>query len=241
MIIHYCWFGRGEKPEKIKYCIASWKKICPNAEIKEWNEDNYPLDDKCIYVRSAYEQKKYAFVSDYARNEILYKYGGVYLDTDVELLKDITPLTEKPFMAMERAGQVATGLIMNAHGGEPVIREILDYYEAQEDFNINKTVVQITSDILTNYGLKIADEMQSVAGFEIYPTEYFNPKGADYGKEKITENTYAIHHYLATWKSPIDQKIMEYKVRYGVKKGKILFTICHPILALKKFFSRNKK
>lgn len=241
MIIHYCWFGRGEKSEKIKYCIKSWKKICPDAEIKEWNEDNYPIDEKCAYARQAYEQKKYAFVSDYARYDILCNHGGVYLDTDVELLKDITPLTARPFMAMERAGQVATGLIMSANGGENVIREILDYYDAQTQFNIDKTVVQITSDILANYGLQEKDEFQTVAGFDIYPTEYFNPKGADYGKEKITENTYAIHHYLASWKSPIDQKIMEYKVKYGVKKGKILFVLRHPILAIKKFLSRKKK
>ncbi len=161
------------------------------------------------------------------------------MDTDVELLKDIEPLTVRPFMAMERAGQVNPGLIMNAFGKEPFIREVLDYYESQTEFNLNKTVAHITSDILANYGFKISDEFQTVTGFDIYPTEYFNPKGANYGKEKITENTYAIHHYLASRKSPLDQKIMAYRVKYGTKKGNFIFILRHPILAFKKFLLKN--
>ena len=228
MVIHYCWLGRGEKPEKVKYCIESWKKICPNAQIKEWNEDNYDVN-AIAYTKQAYEQKKYAFVSDYMRFDILHREGGVYLDTDVELLKDITPLLDKPFMALERVGEVNPGLIMNALGGEKLLRQVMDYYEKQESFNLDKTVVTITTEILREYGLGEGDEEQSVAGFEIYPTEYFNPKGGDYGKEVITENTYSVHHYLATWKPPIDRLLMEYKVKYGVKKGKFLFILRHTI------------
>ncbi|MBO5215687.1 MAG: glycosyl transferase [Clostridia bacterium] len=238
MVIHYCWLGRGEKPEKVKYCIESWKKICPNAQIKEWNEDNYDVN-AIAYTKQAYEQKKYAFVSDYMRFDVLHREGGVYLDTDVELLKDITPLTDKPFMALERAGEVNPGLIMNALGGEKLLRQVMDYYEKQESFNLDKTVVTITTEILREHGLGEGDEKQSVAGFEIYPTEYFNPKGGDYGKEVITENTYSVHHYLATWKPPIDRLLMEYKVKYGVKKGKLLFVLRHPILAFRKL--REKK
>ena len=234
MTIHYVWLGRGEKSEKIKYCIESWKQKCPDAKIVEWNEDNYDIR-KNAYISEAYDNKKYAFVADYIRFDVLYKHGGVYMDTDVELLKDIAPLLDKPFMGLERAGDVNPGLIMNALGGEQALKEILDYYDSQRAFSMDKTVVDITSEILKKYGLTDKDEKQEVAEFIIYPTEYFNPKGGNYGKEKITENTYSIHHYEASWKSPLDQLIMSYKVKYGVKKGKLLFTLRHPIKAIQKW------
>lgn len=239
MVIHYCWLGRNEKSEKIKYCIESWKRICPTAKIIEWNEDNYDVN-KNAYTRQAYEQKKYAFVADYMRFDILYNQGGVYMDTDVELLKDVTPLLNNSFMGFERDGDVNPGLIMNSLGGEEILKEILDYYDAQEEFSMDKTVVEITTEILKEHGLRLDGSKQEVAGFTIYPTEYFNPKGGDYGKEVITENTYSIHHYLASWKVPLDQKIMEYRVKYGVKKGNVYFCIRHPLLAIKKFFLKGK-
>ena len=234
MVIHYVWLGGNEKSKKIKYCMESWQKKCPDAKIIEWNESNYDVH-KNPYIAEAYEQGKYAFVADYMRFDILYNQGGVYMDTDVELLKDIEPLTKESFMGFERDGEVAPGLIMNAFGGEALIKEILDYYDAQESFTTDKTVVDITTEILVKHGLKQDGTKQTVAGFIIYPTEYFNPKGGDYGKEKITENTYSIHHYEASWKSPLDQLIMRYKVKYGVKKGKILFTLRHPVKAIKKW------
>ena len=99
--IHYCWFGRGELPEKAKQCIESWKKFCPDYEIKEWNEDNFDMNS-CAYVKEAYEAKKWAFVSDYARFEILYKYGGLYFDTDVELVKSFDDIVSKgTFMGLQ--------------------------------------------------------------------------------------------------------------------------------------------
>ena len=234
MTIHYVWLGKGEKSNKIKYCIESWKQKCPDARIIEWNEDNYDIR-KNKYISEAYDSKKYAFVADYIRFDILYSQGGVYMDTDVELLKDISPLLDKPFMGFERAGEVAPGLIMNALGGEEVLKEIIEYYDNLDGFSTDKTVVEITSEILQKHGLENADSLQEVAGFIIYPTEYFNPKGGDYGKEKITKNTYSIHHYEASWKSPLDQLIMSYKVKYGVKKGKILFTLRHPFKAMQKW------
>lgn len=241
MIINYCWLGRNEKSEKIKYCMQSWKRICPNAEIKEWNEDNFNVTANA-YIKKAYEMKKYAFVSDYMRFYVLYKYGGVYLDTDVELLKDISPLLGESFMGFEGYNHVNSGLIMNAKGGEAFLKEVLDFYDSinEEEIDFEKvTVVTIVTELLKKHGLKPDDVMQTVAGFKIYPSEYFNPKGGDYGKEVITENTYSIHHYMASWKSPLDQKIMQYKVKYGVKKGKILFALRHPFLTIKKLKQKN--
>lgn len=240
MQFHYCWVGGAEKSEKIKSCIASWKRVCPNAEIIEWNESNYDVN-KNAYIREAYEQKKYAFVSDYMRFDILYRFGGMYLDTDVELLKDVTPLTKENFTGFESEENVAPGLILYAEKGDPLMKEMLDYYDKQTEFSMGKTVVQIMTEILKKHGLKQDGTKQTVAGFVIYPTEYFNPKGGEYGKDKITENTYSIHHYEASWKSPLDQKIMRYKVKYGNKKGRILFTLRHPILALKKKKEQKEK
>ncbi len=234
MKIHYCWVGGAEKSEKIKYCIESWKKLCPDAEIIEWNESNYDVH-KNVYIRQAYEQKKWAFVTDYMRFDILREQGGVYLDTDVELLKDITPLTKDNFMGFESEKNVAPGLIMHATAGDPLLREILDYYDQKTQFDMTENVVTIVSDILEKHGLKRDNSLQTVVGYVIYPTEYFNPKGGEYGADKITENTYSIHHYEASWKSPLDRKIMRYKVKYGNKTGRILFTLRHPILAMKKW------
>lgn len=244
--IHYCWFGRNEKPEKIKYCMESWSKLCPDFKIVEWNEDNFDID-VCKYVRQAYDAKKYAFVSDYARFYVLYKYGGVYLDTDVELIKDIRPLLTDNFTGFERDDAVATGLIMSCEKGTEFCKAMLDSYGKDSFVNddgslkCDYTVCNRVTDWLVNRGLKLDGSKQKVADFVIYPSEYFNPKGGDYGKDKITENTYSIHHYLATWKSPLDRMIMEYKVKYGVKKGKILFMLRHPVLALKKFKEKSNK
>ena len=234
MKIHYCWVGGAEKSDKIKMCIDSWKRLCPHAEIIEWNESNYDVR-KNAYISQAYDQKKWAFVTDYMRFDILHQHGGVYLDTDVELLKDITPLTEDSFMGFESRKHVAPGLIMHAKAGDALLKEILAYYDALDGFTMDETVVTIVTDILEKHGLKRDNSAQSIAGYVIYPTEYFNPKGGDYGAEKITENTYSIHHYEASWKSTLDRKIMRYKVKYGNKKGRILFTLRHPILALKKW------
>ncbi|MBR2376587.1 MAG: glycosyl transferase [Clostridia bacterium] len=232
--IHYVWIGNNPKPEKVVKCIESWRKKCPDYEIIEWNESNYDIN-KCKYARLAYEDKKYAFVSDFMRFDILNKYGGIYVDTDVEILKDITPLLHSNFMGFERAGEVAPGLIMYTTTNNDILKEILDYYYSfnEDKINYDYTVCNLVTDILLKRGLTKEDSLQRVDDFTIYPTEYFNPKGANYGKEKITNNTYCIHHYLATWKSKEEQKLMEYKVKYGVKKGKILFILAHPILSIK--------
>ena len=157
------------------------------------------------------------------------------MDTDVELLKDISPLLDKPFMGFETDKEINPGLIMHAFGGEEFLKEVLDYYNNVDGFSMDKTVVTITTEQFLKHGLQCDGSKQEVAGFVVYPTEYFNPKGENYGKEKITEKTYSIHHYDASWKSPLDRLIMSYKVKYGVKKGKILFTLCHPIKAIKKW------
>lgn len=241
-IIHYCWFGGAEKSDVILKCIESWRKFCPDYEIKEWNENNFDVK-RCKYVEDAYNAKKWAFVSDYCRFFVLYEYGGIYLDTDVEILKPLDGLPDT-FVGFERATMVASGLIRGAGKGDRICREMLDSYETDSFTDENGkpnlyTVCDRETEILKKHGLILNDEKQTVCGTTVFPTEYFNPKGGDYGKEIITDNTYTIHHYLASWKSPLDKKIMVYKVKYGVKKGKLLFTLRHPVLAAKKRLQRG--
>ena len=211
--IHYCWFGRSPKPKLVKRCIKSWKKYCKDYKIIEWNEDNYDIDAAPLYVRQAYEQKKWAFVSDYARYDILYRFGGVYLDTDVEVIKNLDKIIEQgAYMGCEADGDmlagrrimVSSGLGMAAPAGLPVFKEILDSYEndvfVYPDGSLNYTTVVIReTNILLGRGLKNTNTVQTVAGIKIYPKEYFCPRNGYGGKVCKTENTYTVHHFVASW------------------------------------------
>jgi len=219
-IIHYCWFGKGEKPELAFRCIESWKKFFPDYEIIEWNEDNFDVNI-IPYTAGAYEAKKYAFVSDYARFWILYHYGGLYFDTDVEVIKPMNDIIERgPFMGMEndrfdfelniegkntiqqRYG-INPGLCLGAAAGHPLYKEIISLYNnLQFTFNTtikkNKTVVTYTTECFLAKGYRDANEIQQIAGVFIYPPEYFCPKHPA-NPDCFTENTRSIHHYAATW------------------------------------------
>ena len=218
-IIHYCWFGGNPLPELAQKCIESWKKFFPDYEIKEWNENNYDVN-KVPYIKEAYAAKKYAFVSDYARFDILYQYGGVYFDTDVEVIKSFDQiLQEGPFMGCERNGTesvtakiaVAPGLGMAALAGMPIYKEILEDYQSSHfcpdgNYSTVKTVVLFATEPLATYGLKNSDAVQEVAGIKIYPKEYFAPKDVDTKKLIITKNTHSIHHYDASWAEWYDKR-----------------------------------
>lgn len=201
-IIHYCWFGGGTKGDIIKNCIASWKQYCPEFEIREWNESNFDVCC-CKYVREAYEHKKWAFVSDYCRFYVLNKYGGIYLDTDVELVKSISDLPSS-FVGFENSHFVASGLIRGAEIGDIICKKMLISYE-QDSFILDngkfnlKTVCERESEILLKEGLVLNNTLQKVGNTMVYPSEYFNPIDVDTRELKITANTYSIHHYAASW------------------------------------------
>lgn len=212
--VHYCWFGRKPLPESAEKCIRSWRKYLPDYEIKLWNEDNFDVNI-IQYTREAYDAKKYAFVSDYARFWILYNYGGLYFDTDVELIKPIDDIIDRgPFMGCERSADsvesalrmgVAPGLGLGVNPGLGLYAEILNYYNSLNFLNADgipdtsETVVTITSRILCKYGLELTDKIQHCAGVWIYPKDYFSPKDVDSKLITITDNTRSIHHYDATW------------------------------------------
>jgi mannosyltransferase OCH1-like enzyme len=203
-IIHYCWFGGNQLPDIALKCIDSWKKNFPDYEIKEWNENNFNVDS-CDYVKEAYQEKKWAFVSDYARFKILYEYGGLYFDTDVEVIKDMTDILAKgPFMGRERIANiypVNTGLGLAASPRMPIFKEIIDHYENSHFIQLSKmeTVVERVTNILKKHGLSIENQYETVEGFQIYPSEYFCPYDYNTGKLNVTNNTKSIHWYDASW------------------------------------------
>lgn len=206
--IHYCWFGGKPLNALGEKCLASWKKFFPDYEIIEWNESNFDINC-CAYVQEAYAAKKWAFVSDYARLKILHEYGGVYFDTDVEVIRPMEDIIfAGGFMACEQdtPSHVAPGLGLAAEPGLELYKELLEEYHSRhflnEDGSFNlKTIVEYTTDSLRKHGLTDTDKIQFVAGISVYPKAYFNPMDMSSGRLVITQNTRSIHHYAASWES----------------------------------------
>lgn len=209
-VIHYCWFGRNPLPDSAKRCIASWKKYFPDYEIKEWNEDNYDVN-KILYTQQAYSIGKYAFVSDYARFDILYHEGGIYFDTDVEVIKSFRDIiSEGPFMGCEINGNEENGIAVNpglgiaSDSGHEIYRSLLEYYKKlsfiNEDGTLNNTtIVYYTTELLFRFGLHDVSGIQDIEGIKIYPKDYFCPYDYRNGVLTKTSNTHSIHWNSMTW------------------------------------------
>lgn len=235
--IHYIWFGKNPLSPLALKCIESWKKYCPDYEIIEWNESNFDINSN-QYVKEAYENKKWAFVSDYVRLYVLYYYGGIYMDTDVEVLSSLDPyLKNKAFSGFEKAEQVPTG-IMASEKNHPFFKKLLDYYNdrpfIKEDGSLDLTTNVTT---ITNYfleeGLELNNQLQTVADVTLYPNDYFCPKDCVTGKINLTKNTVTIHHFDGSW---VPQKN---KVKAKIQKilGKRITSI---IVSIKKSFTNEK-
>ena len=229
-MIHYIWLGGKPLPKVAKKCIKSWKKYCPDYEIKRWDETNLDLD-KYQYVRDAYDARKYAFATDVLRCEILHNNGGVYLDIDVELIKPIDDLMHyNSFGGKEVGGSIASGLIWASNKNDKYLFEILNVYRDQK-FDINNlmqiTVGNIFISVLSKYGINEKDETQEINGLKIFNSEYFSPFCNITNKLKITQNTYSIHWYSSSWYTPM-QKVKKFIKRicniltFGLF-GKILY------------------
>lgn len=225
--IHYCWFGGNPLPESVKKCINSWKKFCPDFEIIRWDESNFDVSGN-LYAKQALQNKKYAFVSDYARLKILYDNGGIYLDTDVELVKPLDDfLTYSGYMGFEkgrfineneRIYEMASGLGMGAEPENKVIFAMLSDYDnipfVDEKGNFDTLPCPSRNTFtLKNLGFVTNGEKQVINNFCILPSEYLAPMDFVTRKITITENTYSIHHYdgsYLTGKDKVDMLVARF-------------------------------
>lgn len=260
-IIHYCWFGRGEMPQVCKDYIESWKKYCPDYIIKEWNEDNFDINCN-KYVKQAYESRKFAFVTDYVRLYAMYNEGGIYMDTDVEVLKPLDRfLDHKAFSSFENNDSIPTGLMASEKGGEWV-KNLLDEYDdlsfIKEDgsFDLTTNVVRITNLTVEKYGLVKKSSFQDLGVVTLYPHDYFCPKDWETGNIYLTENSHTIHHFAGSWHGEKEKIAIEnykkrlgkYIKRFGEEKGKlrlnqvdsIKFYLTHPQKIFKKLLTGKR-
>lgn len=219
--IHYCWFSKKTMPDFILKCIDSWYKFCPDFEIIRWDEDNYDVN-KVLYMKQAYAAKKYGFVPDIARLDLLYNYGGIYLDTDIELIKPLDDLLYQPaFAGVEKWGSINLGGCSGAVPYHPVIKKMLDYRIHEkfimEDGSFNQTTCgYYETKPLIELGMKPDNTIQNIAGMTIYSSDFFHPYDYMSGETCITDNTYSIHHFNGGWldeKSMIERKrtVEQYK------------------------------
>lgn len=201
-IIHYCWFGRGEKPKLARKCIESWKRFCPDYEIIEWNEDNFDIN-KNEYTKMCYEQKKFAFLSDYVRLLVVNENGGVYFDTDVELLKSPEELLKtEAFFGFETDEYVNTGVGFGSVAHGSVVEAMIAEYDFLLDGKGGTFGCPVlNTKALVKSGLEQNGKRQTVCGAEIYPADFFNPYESTTGRLIKTDNTISVHWYSAAWMS----------------------------------------
>ncbi len=215
-IIHYCWFGRGKMPEIVISCMASWHKFLPEYELILWNEDNFPFDD-FPFAQEALASKKYAFVSDVCRLYALYQYGGVYLDTDVEVLGRLDDfLNHAAFSGFEDNKSVPTGIMASTQFGQWA-KDMLAYYDNRsfidKQGNMNtQTNVQIISELMVEKGIVLNNTYQEIPNYiTFYPSDFFCPKSHLDGKIRRTANTIVIHHFAGSWLSKSAKRKMKMK------------------------------
>lgn len=218
-ILHYCWFGGKPKPPLAEKCIRSWRKFCPDFEIREWNESNFDLEQVPAYVRQAYEAGRWAFVTDYVRLRALTEVGGVYLDTDVEIVRPLDPfLKHEAFAGFEHLERVQTG-VLACRKGFPLFQEFLAYYDTavfrRPDGSMDTTTnVEILTGICRKKGLVFNDTFQVVDGLAVYPREVFCPVDYDTMKLKKTRKTVTIHWFSGSWQTQEDLRILEEERRW---------------------------
>jgi len=204
--IHYCWFGGKKMPDLYKRCMESWHKYCSGYEIVEWNERNCDIEEN-QYVKQAYERGMYEFVSDYFRLKAVYEQGGIYLDTDVELVKSLDILRyNDAFCGMEIPGKVAFGLGFGAMFKNKMIGEFMQEYGditfIEKDGGINNTPCSVyQTEFLRKKGLNHSNQLQKVHGMTVYPTYVLCPKNIITGRQEMSEYTIAIHHFEGSWVS----------------------------------------
>lgn len=209
--IHYCWFGTKPLPKLAKQCIESWKKYLPDYEIKCWNEENSDLEE-CPFVKEAYANKKWAFVADYVRTRVMYEYGGIYFDTDMEVTKPIDHLlnTGDGFLGVEDSHLIACGVWYEPKPKSYLAEKMLEFYQSLEFFDIDNmykiSIPRIISSILTDYDSSNFETQHLKHNVTIYKRDYFYPLSYDHQYNIFTENTCMIHYYDASWTPKWEQR-----------------------------------
>lgn len=202
-IIHYCWFGKGKKPASFYAYLETWKNHMPDYEIKEWNEDNFDINC-CKYVSQAYQAKKYAFVSDYVRIYALYNEGGVYFDTDVEVIQSFDALLSNQFfIGYESQDKLGTSVI-SSEKGFWLLNSFLDNYTNKEFFRKDgsmnlMTNVALISQIIQENGIVLDNKTKTEKGITLYEFTYFSPYSSLTNKMVKSDNTYSIHRFSGSW------------------------------------------
>lgn len=221
--IHYCWLG-GVLPDWVKYYIESWKKFCPDYKIILWNEDNYDIY-KIPYIAEAAAQKRWAFVSDYARLDVIYQYGGIYLDTDVELIKSLDDLRKyEAYVGYGSQKTINTGLGFGAVAGHPMIGRMLHEYDEVHFVNVDGTLNDQPCTIYNTKpyierGLTQDNTFQMISGVAVLPMEYLSAKDLKTGLVTLTANSYSIHQYTCSGHIGYGKQILEAKQKIRVKFG----------------------
>ena len=244
-IIHYCWFGRGEYPETIQKCIDSWKQMDDTYEFMLWNEDSYDIS-RYSFIREAYEAKQYAFVSDMVRFDVLMRYGGVYLDTDIEIVRSFDDVLEKGVVLSGDESGNLDGSFIAGEKGHPFFAEMLSIYESmhfkKENGEWNKTVVNVwMQELLKKSGFVDAKKQTVLNGdIFIFPLEYFCAMNQFTGKICATSTTYCIHHHTYSWTSKKTNVIRFFRTRIlvpivGVRNYEIITKRLHKILHHKNY------
>ena len=233
-VIHYCWVGGQPLSDLAQKCIKSWKKYCPDYEIKEWNENNFNIDC-CAYTREAYDAKKMAFVSDYVRLYVLVNEGGIYMDTDVEVRSSLDSyLNNHAFSGFQSINEIPTG-IMACEKGFPLFYELLHDYDCRHfelsrgEYDASTNVEAITARCIEK-GLRLNNQEQFVEGFHLYPMDVFCAKDCVTGEICSTDNTVTIHHFAGSWKAK--ELVIGKKIRDSLKGKGIALEMLGRVLAL---------
>lgn len=228
-LIHYCWFGNNPIPEHCLKWMETWKKHCPDYDIVRWDESNYDVAQNA-YMYEAYQAQKWAFVSDYARVDIVYRHGGIYLDVDVEMLRSYDELLyQSAFCGIESSRKIALGLGFGAEKGHAVLKGVLDLYggrhfkdtEGRLDFT---TCVRLQDSCYKKGGFIANGDYQIFNGMTVYPESVLSPKDLYTGEVSVTDHSFSIHHYDASWvenkgKSTVEAARRLYKQLWGSQQS----------------------
>ena len=229
--IHYCWFGDKPLPKLAKKCIKSWKKYLPDYEIIRWSEENVDLEE-CPFIKEAYEHKKWAFVADYARTKAMYEYGGIYFDTDMEVIKNIDDLlqTDGGFLGVEDSHMIACGVWYESKKHSYLATKMLNFYRSQSFFDIDNiysiSIPRIISSILDDYNVSLNETQKLKHNETIYKRDYFYPYSYDFQNNVFTDDTCMIHYYDASWVPKWEQRENKIYRILGKKNGQRFIKLC---------------